>query len=268
MTNTLLTIAGSDTLAGGGVQTDLKTIENHQIFGVAAITCIATQNERGFEIHDVSTQLVEEQLSSIDRAMAISGIKIGLLHQLSTITRVEQFIQTFTGPIVLDPVMAFKETEAQYHATYKNELVSRLFPYATIITPNLKEAELLSEMTIHSIEEMKCAAKKILRLGAKSVVIKGGERISGKIAYDLFYDGQQFVLLKKEKLKEKTINGAGCSFASAIASNLVLGNELISSVEKSKEFVYQSIKHGILLENGEGNVWFGQTVEEGNYENT
>ncbi|KAF1296748.1 bifunctional hydroxymethylpyrimidine kinase/phosphomethylpyrimidine kinase [Enterococcus sp. JM4C] len=268
MTKTILTIAGSDTLGGGGLQTDLKTFENHHVFGVTAITCLATADTAGFTIHDLPIALLNEQLATIAQTMDVAGIKIGLIHQTEAIPVVETFIKNFTGPIVLDPVLAFKETTEVYHQNYKQALI-RLFPYAMIITPNLKEAELLTEMKIETVADMKLAAKKLVdELGAKAVVIKGGERMSGERAYDLFYDKQNEVLLEKTKLNVPTINGAGCSFASAIAANLVQEKTLLSAITAAKEFVFQSIKQGILLENGEGNVWFGQNSEEVANENT
>lgn len=259
MTKAVLTIAGSDTLAGGGLQSDLKTFENYQLFGVTAITCIAVVKNREFEIKDLPSELLKDQLNTIDESLNLAGIKIGLVHQLDSLEIVKNFLQFFHSPIVLDPVMAFKETDHVYSETYREKLIE-LFPLATIVTPNLKEAEILSQQKITNLEEMKQAAKKIVALGAPTVVIKGGERLSGDLASDLFFDGTQLEFFSKPKLTSGAINGAGCSFASAITSNLVLGEPLIDAIRHSKEYVYQGIKNGILLKNGEGNVWFGDRV--------
>lgn len=259
MTKTILTIAGSDTLAGGGLQSDLKTFENHQLFGVTAISCIATCKNDQFEINDIPPALFNDQLQSISANLSLDGIKIGLIHQLESVAFVETFIKSFDGPVVLDPVMAFKETNNVYSKGYREKLIE-LFPFTTIITPNLTEAELLSQQSIHNKKDMELAAHRIIELGANAVAIKGGERLSGELATDLFYDGHQMTYFTKPKLVANTINGAGCSFASAIASNLVLGDSLLLSVEKSKEFVYQAIRNGIELKNGEGNVWYGKNV--------
>ena len=260
MTKTVLTIAGSDTLAGGGLQSDLKTFENHHLFGLTAITCIAVVNNGQFEINDLPPKLLQEQLKTIDDNLSLDGIKIGLIHQLESLEIVKDFLQRFDGPIVLDPVMAFKETDRVYSDTYREKLIE-LFPFATIITPNLKEAEILSQQKITNLDEMEQAAQKISALGARSVVIKGGERLSGDLASDLFYDGAHFEFFSKPKLTKTTINGAGCTFVSAITSNLVLGKDLISAIKDSKEYVYQGIKNGFMLKNGEGNVWFGDSVK-------
>lgn len=260
MTKTVLTIAGSDTLAGGGLQSDVKTFENYRLFGLTAITCIATMKNEQFEITDLPTELLKDQLRTIKENLSIDGIKIGLVHQLESLEIVKNFLRTFDGPIVLDPVMAFKETNRVYSDTYREKLIE-LFPYAAVITPNLKEAEILSQQKISNLTEMEQAAERIIALGAQSVVIKGGERLSGDLASDLFYDGQKFENFSKPKLANVTINGAGCTFASAIAANLVSGKTLIPAISESKEYVYQGIKNGVLLKNGEGNVWFGDSVK-------
>lgn len=260
MTKNVLTIAGSDTLAGGGLQSDLKTFENYHLFGLTAITCIAVVKNKQFEINDLPPALLQDQLATIKQALNLSGIKLGLIHDVAALSIVKEFLHDFKGPIVLDPVMAFKETDQIYSQAYRSGLIE-LFPLATIITPNLKEAELLSQQEITNLDQMKQAAQKMIDLGAMSVVIKGGERLAGESASDLFYDGKTYRIFSKPKLNKVTINGAGCTFASAITANLVLGKELQTAIIASKDFVYQSIQNGILLNNGEGNVWHGECVE-------
>ena len=198
--------------------------------------------------------ILNDQLNTIKDNLSLDGIKLGLIHQLESLEIVKSFLRSFDGPIVLDPVMAFKETDHVYNDSYREKLIE-LFPFATVITPNLKEAELLSQQKISNPTEMEQAAKKIIDLGAQSVVIKGGQRLSGN------YNGETFQYFSKPKLSNVTINGAGCTFASAIASNLVLGKDLVNAIEDSKEYVYQGIKNGLLLKNGEGNVWFGDSVK-------
>lgn len=260
MTRTILTIAGSDTLAGGGLQSDLKTFEDYHLFGLTAITCIAVVKNGQFAITNLPTELLNDQLNTIKDNLSLDGIKLGLIHQLESLEIVKSFLRSFDGPIVLDPVMAFKETDHVYNDCYREKLIE-LFPFATVITPNLKEAELLSQQKISNPTEMEQAAKKIIDLGAQSVVIKGGQRLSGNLASDLFYNSETFQYFSKPKLSNVTINGAGCTFASAIAANLVLGKDLVNAIEDSKEYVYQGIKNGLLLKNGEGNVWFGDSVK-------
>lgn len=256
MAKTILTIAGSDTLGGGGLQADLKTFEQYHLFGLTAITCIAIVENEEFIIQNLSPKLLEQQLQTIQSGVHLDGIKIGLVHHPDSVPVIKRFLEKQTVPIVLDPVLAFKETTETYQKHYRDLLMQELFPLATVVTPNLKEAELLSELTITDEASMQQAAKIIHQQGNTSVVIKGGQRLPGETALDLYYDGHQFKHFRKPKLTEKTINGAGCTFASAIASNLVLEYSPIAAIQQSKKFVYQAIQHGIVLKNGDGNVWF------------
>lgn len=256
MAKTILTIAGSDTLGGGGLQADLKTFEHYQLFGLTAITCIAIVENEEFIIQDLSPELLDQQLQTVQSGVNLAGIKIGLIHQPDSILVIKRFLEKQHVPIVLDPVLAFKETSEVYQKHYRDLLIQELFPLATIVTPNLKEAELLSGLTITDEASMQQAAEMIQQQGNTSVVIKGGQRLAGETALDIYYDGHQFEQFRKAKLTKKTINGAGCTFASAITSNLVLEQSPIAAIHQSKKFVYQAIQHGVVLKNGDGNVWF------------
>ncbi|MGG5316247.1 bifunctional hydroxymethylpyrimidine kinase/phosphomethylpyrimidine kinase [Enterococcus sp. AZ072] len=261
MTKNILTIAGSDTLGGGGLQSDLKTFEQYQLFGLTAVTCIAVVEDKEFIIQDLSSKLLEQQLQTIQSGVDLAGIKIGLINNIRSLQVIKHFLQKQNVPIVLDPVLAFKETTEVYQKNYRDLMIQELFPLATIVTPNLKEAELLSGLSITDELSMKKAAENIQQQGKTSVVIKGGQRLAGKTALDLYYDGNEFELYRKPKLMEKTINGAGCTFASAIASNLVLGKSSTEAIQQSKKFVYQAIQHGVVLKNGDGNVWYKEDNE-------
>ncbi|GCF93719.1 hydroxymethylpyrimidine/phosphomethylpyrimidine kinase [Enterococcus florum] len=257
MDKTILTIAGSDTLAGGGLQADLKTFEQYGIFGLTAITCIAIVEDDQFSIQDISSELLEKQLATVETGVELSGIKIGLIHQVESIRTIQAFLKRHQHlPIVFDPVLAFKETETVYNQTYIDTLISQLFPLVSMITPNLKEAELLSNIRITSKHSMKKAAEALHSRGASSIVIKGGQRLAGEQAVDLYYDGKDFRFFNKPKLVSEKVNGAGCTFASSIASNLVLEKAPAEAIYISKEYVYRGIDRGILLKNGEGNVWY------------
>lgn len=262
MTKNILTIAGSDTLAGGGLQADLKTFEDFDTFGLTVITCIAVLLKNEFNIYDVEPDLVAKQLNTIQNNVVLDTIKIGLIHNLETMTLIKKFLQESQVPIVLDPVLAFKETDEIHNNQYREKLINELFPLATIVTPNLKEAELLSQQSISNLAEMQQAAQKIYSFGPQSVIIKGGERLAGELACDLFFDGTQCQVLQKTKINKKTVNGAGCTFASAIAANLALDQSLLDAVLNSKDFVYQAIKRGVTLKNGAGNVWRGLSLED------
>ena len=144
-------------------------------------------------------------------------------------------------PVVLDPVLVCKETHDVEVSALREELI-KFFPYASIITPNLPEAELLAQKELRTVEDVKEAARIFHFLGAKSVVIKGGNRLDSQKAVDVFYNGEQFQFLESPVLDNNN-TGAGCTFASSIASQLVLGKSIVEAVQISKKFVYQAIQH-------------------------
>lgn len=251
----VLAISGSDILAGGGLQADLKTFEEYSLFGLNVITSIVTIQQNDFAIHPVALTVLEEQLEAIRQSTTLSGIKIGLIGSSAFLPLIRDFLDQLPPnvPVVLDPVLAFKETAQQAQTTYIETLKTTLFPRAALITPNLKEAELLSGHPVQTIADMKEAAKILKGLGP-DVVIKGGGRMPGALAIDLFWDGRKFREFSMPKLASPCVNGAGCTFSSAILSNYILHEDLPVAIERSKRFVYDGIRHGVLLNETYGNV--------------
>ncbi|MDY4760861.1 bifunctional hydroxymethylpyrimidine kinase/phosphomethylpyrimidine kinase [Streptococcus thoraltensis] len=238
----ILTIAGNDILSGGGFQADLATFSVHKLYGFLAQTCMTALTEEGFEIIPTADDLFQKQLNSL-KDIPFAAIKIGLLPTPQIARAVRCFIKERPQvPLVLDPVLVFKENADQEVAQMSQEL-QKLFSYATIMTPNLKEAELLSGQKISNLEEMEKAARLLRQMGAKSVVIKGGERLDKDQAYDvlLVEDGQVDFL--RSPLLSRNNQGAGCTFASAIASGLAKKQSVSQAVHKAKDFVYQAIAH-------------------------
>ena len=172
--------------------------------------------------------------------MEFAGIKIGLLPTVSVAEKALDFIKQRPGvPVVLDPVLVCKETHDVAVSELCQELI-RFFPHVSVITPNLPEAELLAGQEIKTLEDMKAVAQKLHALGAPAVIIKGGNRLSQDRAVDVFYDGQTFTVLENPVIQGQNA-GAGCTFASSIASHLVQGQELSAAIESSKAFVYRAI---------------------------
>ncbi|MGK0551984.1 bifunctional hydroxymethylpyrimidine kinase/phosphomethylpyrimidine kinase [Enterococcus faecalis] len=266
MTKKILTIGGSDPFSGGGIQTDLKTFENFRLFGLSALTCIATAQGNQFQVHNLSAKLLESQLASLPKA-SLAGVKIGLIHNIQSISVIRSFlIKQPDLPIVLDPVFVFKESASRYEKEYIAALSNELFPLATVITPNLKEAELLTKRQLTTIDDVQAGAEQLYEMGASSVVIKGGNRLAGDKAVDNFYDGKRHRLYSKPKQQVKTINGAGCGFSSAIAAGLVLGEELTSAITNAKQYISESITSGVTIDSEFGSVWYGgkmMEIEEG-----
>lgn len=240
-TKYILALSGNDIFSGGGLYADLTTYTTNHIHGFVAVTCLTAMTENGFEVFATDKTAFAHQLTSL-KDVPFSGIKLGLLPNVEIAELSLEFVKTHAGiPVVLDPVLVCKESHDVEVSALRDELL-KFFPYATIITPNLVEAELLSQKSIKTLEDMKAVAKELYDLGAKNVVIKGGNRFSQEVAVDVFYDGQDFQVLETPVLSNNNV-GAGCTFASSIASQLVLGKSVLETVKLSKDFVYQAILH-------------------------
>lgn len=237
----ILAISGNDVFSGGGLYADLATYNTNHLHGFVAVTCLTAITDKGFEVFATDNVIFSHQLESL-KDVPFAGIKIGLLPNVDIAERALDFVKAHTDiPVVLDPVLVCKESHDVEVSALRKELL-KFFPYVTIITPNLVEAELLIQKPIQNLDEMKEAARYLHELGAKNVVIKGGNRLSQEKAVDIFYDGSEFNILEYPVLKQNNV-GAGCTFASSIASQLVLGKEVSEAVSISKDFVYQAILH-------------------------
>ena len=260
MTKQILTIAGSDAGGGAGIQADLKTFEEFNTFGISTITSILSVNPQTEQhaLYQIPLEVIDDQLTTAFSGGSLTAVKIGLLGATSTIPLIAERLNMSSPEfLVVDPVAAVKSTTSLLQNNLLNEIISKLFPIATVVTPNLIEAEILSGLTIRSLNDMKQAAIKIKQLGPKSVVIKGGARLAGAEAIDLVYDGESFTQLTEPMLPYQTNHGAGCSFSAAITANLANGHDLLTSVEISKKYVHEAIKHGIYLNEKTGYVWHG-----------
>ena len=255
-----LTIAGSDTSAGAGMQADLKAFQEHGTYGMVALTVVVTMNPNGWS-HNVTplpTELLQKQ---IDTALStkVDAIKTGMLSTEEIIKIASDAIQrSGTDIVVIDPVMVCKGDDEVLNPGNTTAMIDYLLPYATVVTPNLFEAgQLAGTGTPKTIEEMKVAAAKIHELGAKNVVIKGGKALDTEKAVDLFFDGQTFKLLETEKVASTYNHGAGCTFAASVCANLANGLSVEDSVIEAKEFVSAAIAHGWALNEYVGPVMHG-----------
>ncbi|KRN76780.1 bifunctional hydroxymethylpyrimidine kinase/phosphomethylpyrimidine kinase [Weissella minor] len=258
----IVTIAGSDSLAGGGIQADLATFSEYQFQGLSAITSIVTVIDDDFQINVIDSNILSDQLDSIFALDNIAAIKVGLLSTKNQVTVVANFLEQFKNivPIVIDPVMVFKETNNVDTKELLAAIQTKLLPMATIVTPNLEEASLLSGMEIHNQDDLTVAAKKIKQFGAKAVLAKGGARLSGATTFDVLIDeNAQGHALEHERLATNTNNGAGCTLSSAIACELGRQVSMRDAVESAQMFVLAAIKDGVQLNQKfkVGNVWQG-----------
>ena len=239
-TNYILALSGNDIFSGGGLHADLTTYTVHKLHGFVAVTCLTAMTEKGFEVFPTDSTIFAHQLTSL-KNVPFSAIKIGLLPNVEIAEQALEVIQAHQDiPVVLDPVLVCKETHDTEVSQLRDELL-KFFPYVTIITPNLAEAQLLIQRDIQTVEEMKQAARDLYELGAKHVVIKGGNRLDKDKAIDVYYDGQTIEVLESPILTSNNV-GAGCTFASSIASQLLLGTDPLEAVRLSKEFVYRAIE--------------------------
>ncbi|TQE83746.1 bifunctional hydroxymethylpyrimidine kinase/phosphomethylpyrimidine kinase [Streptococcus suis] len=238
-TRYILALSGNDIFSGGGLHADLTTYAVHKLHGFVAVTCLTAMTDKGFEVIPTEAAVFAQQLASLQDT-PFSAIKLGLLPTVDIAEQALEFIKAHQDiPVVLDPVLVCKETHDTEVSQLRDELL-KFLPYVSIITPNLAEAQLLLQKNIKTVEEMKQAAVALYDLGARAVVIKGGNRLGGQQAVDVFYDGQEVVVLASPLVAANNV-GAGCTFASSIASQLLLGQEPLEAVRLSKAFVHAAI---------------------------
>ena len=251
---TALTIAGSDSGGGAGIQADLKTFEAHRVFGLTVITSITAQNTVGVQgVWDLSPKVIGEQLRSVFDDFPVDAIKIGMLSNVDIISVVAKTLEERAEgiPLVLDPVMVATSGDRLLKEDAVDKLISRLLPLATLITPNVKEAEVLAKGSIRSIEEAWQSGERMRELGGANVLITGGD-IEGKKSIDLLMMGSKRSILEGERVESRHTHGTGCTLSSAIAANLALGIELEEAVIRAKNYVYHAIVHAPQLGKGHG----------------
>ncbi|TCS79203.1 bifunctional hydroxymethylpyrimidine kinase/phosphomethylpyrimidine kinase [Tepidibacillus fermentans] len=247
-----LTIAGSDSGGGAGIQADLKTFTTLGVYGLSVITSITAQNTQGvFGIYDVPIEGVEKQIDVVLSDIGTDAIKIGMLSSSQIVQVVSEKLKKYNHiPIVVDPVMVAKGGSPLLTDEAKEEIKNSLFPLATVITPNIPEAEVLTGLRIQSIEDMKRAAEQLLLYGPQSVIIKGGHLENE--AVDLFYDGEAWSLFPAKRIQTKNTHGTGCTFSSAIAAELAKGKELKTAIEIAKNYIQAAIEEADQLAIGSG----------------
>ena len=245
---TALTIAGSDSGGGAGIQADLKTFAAHGVYGTCAITAVTAQNTLGVEaVENLSVELIVAQVNAIVDDIGVDAVKTGMLATPEIVERVATLLPSLPTPhIVVDPVMVAKGG-ARLLAEEAIDAVRRmLLPCATVVTPNAMEAEVLAKIEIDSLGSAREAAQRIYDLGPGTVVIKGGH-IPTADAVDLVYDGHEYLELRGPRLRSRHTHGTGCTFAAAVAANLALGLQTPDAISGAKHYVAQAIRHGLPL---------------------
>lgn len=248
----LLTIAGSDCSGGAGIQADLKTFAALGTYGMSVITAVTAQNTQGVQtVQNIATDIVFQQMRAVFEDIKVDGVKIGMLSTVTTIKAVAQGLQKFTPQIVvLDPVMVAKSGYHLLQTDACQTLVKEILPLVMVVTPNIPEAEVLADMQIKNKNDMLTAAKKIFPFGVKYVLLKGGH-LTG-CADDLLFDGKQEYWFKGDKIESKNTHGTGCTLSSALTVNLAKGQDIVTAVQKAKEYVTTGIKNGLDIGKGFG----------------
>ncbi len=249
-----ITIAGSDSGGGAGIQADLKTFAALGVHGTTAITAITAQNTTEVaSIEAVKPEMVRDQIRAVAEDIGIDAGKTGMLYNEEIIKVVSEEVSKYDFPLVVDPVMIAKSGSPLLKPKAVDALKKYLLSKATVITPNKFEAEKLAELKIENMEDAKAAAEKIQWIGPKAVVIKGGH-LEGKEAVDILYFEGIFKTFRSVRLDTRTTHGTGCSFSAAIAAGLAKKLPIPSAVEKAKELVALGVKFGLNIGKGYGPV--------------
>lgn len=247
-----LTIAGSDPSGGAGLQADLKTFHQHRVYGTSVVTLITVQNTQTVSrVSLLAPDLVAEQFNAVTSDLPIAAVKTGALGSTDIVLTVSQCLELLNLPLVVDPVIVSTHGEVLLQQDAQQALIKKLLPQALLLTPNISEAELLSGITITSIQTAKSAGEKILSLGAQNVLIKGGH-IEGNEALDILVGAAGYQEFTGEKLVTKNTHGSGCVLSAAITAHLANGRDLLSAIRSAKTFVSEGIRTAPIMTDGYG----------------
>ncbi|KGX84983.1 bifunctional hydroxymethylpyrimidine kinase/phosphomethylpyrimidine kinase [Pontibacillus litoralis] len=253
-----LTIAGSDSGGGAGIQADLKTFQELGAYGMSVITAITAQNTTGVHgVYPVQKQGIKDQLDAIGKDLPPQALKTGMLGSAEVIETIAEKIAHYQWPhVVVDPVMVAKGGAKLLQADAVQAIMDHLLPVATVVTPNIPEAEVLANMSITSLEDRKRAAEQIASYGVEVVIIKGGHDDSAT-AIDLIYTNGQFEQLEGKRYSTNNTHGTGCTFSAAITAQLAKGSSITEAVKVAKQFIELAIKEDLHIGSGHGptNHW-------------
>jgi hydroxymethylpyrimidine/phosphomethylpyrimidine kinase len=251
-----MTIAGSDSGGGAGIQADLRTFAFHLVHGTSVLTCVTAQNTQGVtRVDALSVESVTAQFETVMIDMRIGAIKTGMLLNQEIIKTVAKKLVAFGfGNVVVDPVMVSRTGAQLIDDDAVKTMGEMLIPLAAIATPNRYEAQIFAGMEIHTLEDMQAAAQRIYKLGARSVLVKGGGMSGDLKAVDVWFDGDLLEVLRTEVIETIHTHGTGCTLSAAIAANLALGKSRFQSVVDAKNYVTEALKYALAIGKGQGPV--------------
>ncbi|CBK76492.1 phosphomethylpyrimidine kinase [[Clostridium] cf. saccharolyticum K10] len=248
----VLSIAGSDCSGGAGIQADLKTFSAHGVFGMSVIVSVVAENtSRVIDIQNVTPDMIEKQIDAVFEDVEVDAVKIGMLSTPECMKAVAAKVKQYQPEnVVIDPVMYAKNGCPLMEPTAVSTLIETIIPLADVLTPNIPEAEKIADMQISTVSDMETAARKIHSMGCKSVVVKGGHHIGN--AVDVLFDGRNFYHFETAHIDTKNTHGTGCTFSSAIASQLAKGKSVPDAVKAAKTYVTMAIEHSLAIGKGCG----------------
>ncbi len=249
----VLTVAGSDSGGGAGIQADLKTFAALRVYGTSAVTAVTAQNtSRVTGVHSLPAEFVAKQVEAVVEDIGVDALKTGMLANPDIINAVAEVIRRYNlGPLVVDPVMVAQSGDVLVERAAIKALREELLPLAAIVTPNLDEATILADQEVKNLEDMKAAAQSIFSLGPDWVLVKGGH-MEGNTVTDLLYDGSEFRYYTSSRLAASNTHGSGCTYAAAITAMLTRNPEVPEAVGLAREYLLAALAEGINIGKGSG----------------
>jgi hydroxymethylpyrimidine/phosphomethylpyrimidine kinase len=251
-----LTIAGSDSGGGAGIQADLRTFSFHRVHGTSALTCITAQNTLGVtRVDALPPEAVVAQMEAVIQDIGVQAAKTGMLLNQEIIAAVAQQVTALNlQNLVVDPVMVSRTGAQLISDDAIATLQAMLIPLATVVTPNRYEAQILAGQEIHTLADMRQAAQTIHQLGANAVLVKGGGMTGDLQGVDVWFDGAEIQVLQTELVDTPHTHGTGCTLSAAIAANLALGQNPFTATQNAKGYVTEALKYALAIGQGQGPV--------------
>ena len=258
---TALTIAGSDSGGGAGLQADVKAFQANGVYGMSVVTSVTAQNTQGVQAaFDLPVEIITAQIDAVADDFAIHAVKTGMLSSTAIINVVADGLERHKlGPVVVDPVMVATSGNLLLNPDAVDTLKARMLPLADLLTPNTYEAEALAGFPVVTLDDARRAAETILSMGPKAVLVKGGH-LEGEVdAVDVLIDSEGETLFRAEWIETNNTHGTGCTYASAMAANLAKGHQLRDAIERAKAYLTEAIRHSLAIGHGHGpthHFWF------------
>ena len=250
----VMTIAGSDSGAGAGIQADLKAIAAMGAYGTTALTSVTIQNTLGVKgVYNLPLEIIEGQIDAIMEDISSHAVKTGMLATKEIISLVSKKVKEYKiNKLVVDPVMVAASGDVLLESDAVQTLIYELLPLAEVVTPNIEEAEVLTGLTISNIYDMEAAAKKIAKMGPNYVIVKGGHR--SEDATDILYNGEEIFHFPGDKIDTNNIHGTGCTYAAALAACIAQEMTVIDAVGKAKQYITGGLVNSLSIGKGSGPV--------------